>query len=180
MQVRGEYLQVIRGQFKEIKQLGDRTLEQLTFNDLTWRLNETSNNIAILVKHISGNMVSRWTDFLTSDGEKSYRRRDDEFIDDFTTKEEIINIWEQGWEVFLNTLDGLTEDNLLEEITIRAEKHTVIQAIERQMFHYSYHVGQIVFIAKQVKDEEWQTLSIPKGKSAEYLQEKLKEHKRDD
>src|SRR5690625_7410613 len=88
-------------------------------------------------------MVSRWTDFLTSDGEKSYRRRDDEFIDDFTTKEEIINIWEQGWEVFLNTLDGLTEDNLLEEITIRAEKHTVIQAIERQMFHYSYHVGQI-------------------------------------
>ncbi|HLS36277.1 MAG TPA: DUF1572 family protein, partial [Bacillota bacterium] len=154
--------------------------EQLTFNDLTWRLNETSNNIAILVKHISGNMVSRWTDFLTSDGEKSYRRRDDEFIDDFTTKEEIINIWEQGWEVFLNTLDGLTEDNLLEEITIRAEKHTVIQAIERQMFHYSYHVGQIVFIAKQVKDEEWQTLSIPKGKSAEYLQEKLKEHKRDD
>ncbi|MEK5231691.1 DUF1572 family protein [Lysinibacillus sp. FSL K6-0232] len=159
------YLQVIQKRFHIIKEQGDQTLAQLEDEQLHWAYNEESNSIAVIVKHMSGNMISRWTDFLTSDGEKPSRNRDDEFIDSLHTKEAIIAAWEQGWQVFLTALSNLTVADLDGYITIRGEQLAIIDAIERQMAHYAQHVGQIIYIAKQVKGAEWQTLSIPKGQS---------------
>ncbi|VDH00406.1 Protein of uncharacterised function (DUF1572) [Lysinibacillus sphaericus] len=121
-------------------------------------------------------MISRWSDFLTTDGGKTSRNRDQEFEDDISSRQEMITIWEKGWIILLDTLNGLENQDLLKNITIRGEKHTVLEAIERKMAHYAYHVGQIVYIGKQLKDENWETLSIPKGKSDDYLQQKLKKH----
>lgn len=121
-------------------------------------------------------MISRWSDLLTMDGEKTSRNRDQEFEDDNSSIQEMLAIWEQGWITLLETMNGLESGDLLKIILIRGEKHTVLEAIERQMAHYAYHVGQIVYIGKQLKDENWETLSIPKGKSDDYLQQKLKKH----
>jgi|SRR5699024_10279655 len=170
------YLQVVQERFRSVKGLGDGTIQQLSEEDIHWILNAPSNSIATIVKHLSGNMISRWTDFLTSDGEKASRKRDQEFEDTISSKKEMISVWENGWNTLFHTIDNLNEGDLLKHISIRGEKHTVIDAIERQMAHYSYHVGQIVFIGKQIKHEEWETLSIPKGRSEEYLQEMLKRH----
>lgn len=178
MSIGYEYLKVIQKRFRNVKELGDKSLQQLSENDMHWSLNETSNSIAIIVKHISGNMISRWTDFLTSDGEKPDRKRDQEFEKDLSSKREIVSIWEKGWNVLFAAIDDLDEEDLLKNIYIRGGSHTVIDAIERQMAHYASHVGQIVYIGKQRKDEKWESLSIPKGKSEEYLQEMLKKHKR--
>jgi len=177
MDLGNEYLKIVRERFESVKDLGDKTINQLSEKDIHWKLNEASNSIAIIAKHLSGNMISRWSDFLTTDGEKSFRNRDQEFEDDVSSKQEMITIWEKGWKTLLDTLNGLENQDLLKNITIRGERHTVLEAIERQMAHYSYHVGQIVYIGKQLKDESWETLSIPKGKSEEYLQEKLKKHR---
>lgn len=121
-------------------------------------------------------MVSRWTDFLTSDGEKPYRNRDEEFSTAAASKDELIVIWEKGWKVLFSALDSLNEQDLLKNITIRGESHLVMDAIERQMAHYSYHVGQIVYIGKLIKNGEWESLSIPRGKSDEFLKEMLGKH----
>ena len=172
-----EYLKIIKERFESVKDLGDKTISQLSEKDIHWKLNEASNSIAIIAKHLSGNMISRWSDFLTTDGEKDSRNRDQEFEDDISSKQEMITIWEKGWNTLLETLNGLENQDLLKNVTIRGENHTVLEAIERQMAHYSYHVGQIVYIGKQLKDESWETLSIPKGKSEEYLQEKFKKHR---
>lgn len=172
-----EYLKVIQARFADVKNLGDKTITQLSEQDVHWKLNEASNSIAIIVKHMSGNMISRWSDFLTSDGEKPFRNRDQEFEDDISSKQEMITLWEKGWNIFFDTLSDLESSDLLKNITIRGEQHTVLEAIERQMAHYASHVGQMVYIGKQLKDEDWQTLSIAKGKSEAYLQEKLKEHR---
>lgn len=177
MDLGNEYLKIVRERFESVKDLGDKTINQLSEKDIHWKLNKASNSIAIIAKHLSGNMISRWSDFLTTDGEKSFRNRDQEFEDDVSSKQEMITIWEKGWKTLLDTLNGLENQDLLKNITIRGERHTVLEAIERQMAHYSYHVGQIVYIGKQLKDESWETLSIPKGKSEEYLQEKLKKHR---
>lgn len=177
MDLGNEYLKIVRERFESVKDLGDKAINQLSEKDIHWKLNKASNSIAIIAKHLSGNMVSRWSDFLTTDGEKSFRNRDQEFEDDVSSKQEMITIWEKGWKTLLDTLNGLENQDLLKNITIRGERHTVLEAIERQMAHYSYHVGQIVYIGKQLKDESWETLSIPKGKSEEYLQEKLKKHR---
>lgn len=171
------YLKVIQERFRVVKELGDKTIAQLEHEQLHWSYNEDSNSIAIIVKHVSGNMVSRWTDFLTSDGEKPTRDRDDEFYDNLTSKEQLVAVWEKGWQVFFNALKGLTEDDLLKFVTIRGERHTVIEAIERQMAHYAMHIGQIVYIGKQIKGEEWESLSIPKGQSKAFTEAMLKEHK---
>ncbi len=168
-----EYLRVIKERFSAIKELGDKTIIQLSEDDVQWRLNETTNSVAILVKHLRGNMISRWTDFLTTDGEKSYRNRDEEFEETISSKQQLITVWEQGWTVLFDTLNGLEDQDLMKSITIRGERHTVLEAVERQVAHYAYHIGQIVFIGKQLKAREWGNLSIPKGKSAEYLQHKL-------
>ena len=171
-----EYLKVVRERFKSVKDLGDKTINQLSEEDIRWILNEESNSVAVIVKHLSGNMVSRWSDFLTSDGEKSYRNRDQEFENNISSKQELIAIWEKGWNILFNTLSDLGEQDLLKNIYIRSESHTVVDAIERQMAHYAYHLGQIVYIGKQLKDKDWKSLSIPKGKLGEYLEYMQKKH----
>ncbi|MEI3607561.1 DUF1572 domain-containing protein [Pseudogracilibacillus sp. SE30717A] len=171
-----EYLNVVQERFKSLKDLGDKTIGQLSNEEIHWSLNKASNSVAVIAKHLSGNMVSRWSDFLTSDGEKSYRNRDQEFEDDISSKQELIKVWERGWNILFETLNGLGDQDLLKNVYIRGERHTVLEAIERQMAHYAYHVGQIVYIGKLIKDENWETLSIPKGKSEEHLQQMLKKH----
>ncbi|QAS51476.1 DUF1572 family protein [Halobacillus litoralis] len=176
MLVGKEYLRVVLERFNSLKSLGDRSLNQLSENEIHWKYNDESNSVAIIVKHLSGNMVSRWSDFLTSDGEKEYRKRDEEFIDDIETKAELITVWENGWKVLLESINELSEQDLLNTIYIRGESHLVLEAIERQMAHYAYHTGQIVYVSKQLKDNDWNSLSIPKGKSKEYLEEMLNKH----
>lgn len=177
MELGHEYLKIVVNRFKDVKSLADKTIAQLSEEDIHWQLNEASNSIAIITKHLSGNMVSRWSDFLTSDGEKMDRNRDSEFENDISSKQEMLIIWEKGWDTFFATLNELESKDLLKTITIRGEEHLVLEAIERQMAHYAYHVGQIVYIGKQLKDEEWQTLSIPKGQSEAYLLEEFKKHR---
>jgi len=172
-----EYLKVIQERFTAVKVLGDYTISQLSEQDMKWTLNGGSNSIAVIVKHVSGNMISRWSDLKTSDGEKSDRNREQEFVNNISSKQELITIWEKGWKRLFETLQDLVAQDLLEIIYIRGESHTILEAIERQMAHYAYHIGQIVYIGKQLKDESWESLSIPKGESEEYLQHKLKKLK---
>lgn len=154
--------------FKSIKSLGDRAIAQLDASALSWTPDPESNSIAVIVKHVAGNMISRWTDFLTSDGEKPDRNRDDEFVDDIADMDSLNAIWEKGWAVLFEALDGLKPEDLLRTVTIRGQAHSVLQAIHRQISHYGYHVGQIVYVAKANKSAEWQTLSIPKGGSDKF------------
>lgn len=174
MTLGNEYLKVIQERFKNVKDLGDKTIHQLSNDDIHWALNDSSNNVAVIVKHVSGNMISRWSDFLTSDGEKPDRNRDQEFVDTLSTEQELLIAWEQGWAVLLDTLSNLSPQDLLTTVYIRGEDHTVLEAIERQLAHYAYHIGQLVFIGKQLKGDAWESLSIPKGQSEEYLQQMLK------
>jgi hypothetical protein len=164
MNIGREYLKTVIKRFTEAKITTEKAIEQLTENELFWSPNDESNSIAIIIKHMSGNMVSRWTDFLHTDGEKPYRNRDDEFVGDIKTKEQVMELWELGWETFLSALKDIDEEHLLKTITIRNEHHSVIEAIERQMYHYSYHVGQIIFIAKHLKSGDWKSLTIPRKK----------------
>lgn len=159
-------------QFEYYKMLGEKTFEQLPDDKLFWQYNEESNSIAIIIKHLWGNMLSRWTDFLTTDGEKDWRNRDAEFEDDIKSKEDLLQKWNEGWTVLQETLQALTEDDLTQTIYIRNQGHTVIEAIYRQLAHYPYHVGQIVFIGKMCADK-WNSLSIPRGNSKEFNAEKF-------
>jgi hypothetical protein len=160
-----EYLRVIRERFAVLKEQGEKTFAQLDEEDFHWMMNEASNSIAILIQHISGNMVSRWTDFLTTDGEKPDRNRDGEFEAIQMSKEQLLDCWEHGWRVFFETLESLKEQDLEKTVYIRGQVHSVIDAIERQMAHYAGHVGQIMFIGKQIKGNQWESLSIPKRKT---------------
>ena len=171
------YLSSITKQFEYYKSLGDKTIKQLSFEDLQWQSNEDSNSVAIIVKHIAGNMLSRWTNFLTEDGEKTWRHRDEEFIDSFNSIEDLIAAWESGWLCLFNALKPLKEEDLERIIYIRNQGHTVTEAINRQLTHYSYHIGQMVFLGKLIKGEEWQSLSIPKGNSKMYNAEKFSKEK---
>jgi hypothetical protein len=152
-------------QFRYYKELGEKTIEQVPEIKLSFQINNETNSINTIVKHLSGNMVSRWTDFLSSDGEKEFRNRDDEFNDTIVSKKELMEIWEQGWSVLFDSLEGLSFQDLEKIIYIRNEGHTVIEAINRQLCHYSYHVGQIVMIGKIICGDKWKSLSIPKGES---------------
>lgn len=154
--------------FEYYKSLGDKTFDQLSADQMFWQYNEESNSIAVIVKHLAGNMLSRWTNFLTEDGEKSSRNRDDEFINSFTTKEEVLEYWEKGWTCFFNALDKINDDNLYSTIYIRGEAHSVMDAVFRQLAHYPYHIGQIVYIAKMIKNEDWSTLSIARNRSQQF------------
>lgn len=173
-----DYLPSIIKQFNYYKNLGDKTFHQLKDGQLFWKPNEESNNMAIIVKHISGNMLSRWTDFLTSDGEKEWRNREEEFKNDITTKEELLLVWEKGWTCLFKTLNSLSEKDLSKEIFIRNMGHSVTEAINRQLSHYAYHVGQIVFLGKLISNENWMSLSIPKGESNDYNKDKFNKPKR--
>ena len=167
------YLESINKQFQYYKQLGDKTFDQLTAEQLFWQPNEASNSIAIIVKHLWGNMLSRWTDFLTSDGEKEWRNRDGEFEADIKTAEALKEKWEAGWACLFQALDSINEENFDTIIYIRNMGHTIPEAINRQLAHYAYHIGQIVYIGRMLKDQEWTSLSIPKGESKSYNAKKF-------
>ena len=172
-----DYLSSVKKQFSYYKMLGEKAMEQVPDEKLYWQFNATSNSIAIIIKHLWGNMLSRWTDFLTSDGEKDWRDRDAEFEQDIVGREQLLARWNEGWKCLFDAIDPLTEADLEKEIYIRNMGHTVMEAINRQLAHYPYHVGQMVFIAKMVADESWQSLSIPKGNSKNYNAEKFSQPK---
>jgi len=192
MTVSEDFLRSANRQFLYYKTLGEKAIDQLEPEQLFISLNEDTNSIATIVKHLHGNMLSRWTDFLTTDGEKEWRNRDGEFSDDTSTslsvtekKSEVLKQWNQGWECLFNTLNSLKPEDLDKIIYIRNEGHTVLEAINRQLAHYPYHVGQMVFYAKILKKSEWTSLSIPKNKSKDYnsdkfSKEKTKKHFTDD
>lgn len=163
-----DYLTSVRKQFEYYKLLGEKTFDQLSDEQLFWKYNEESNSVAIIVKHLWGNMLSRWTDFLTSDGEKASRNREAEFDNDILTRDELLAKWNEGWACLFNALDTITAENIDAIIYIRNMGHTVTEAINRQLAHYPYHVGQIVFIGKMALDAKWASLSIPRGNSAAY------------
>ena len=171
------YLDSVKKQFEYYKSLGDKTFEQLPDDALFWQYNEESNSIAIIVKHLWGNMLSRWTDFLTTDGEKDNRNRDSEFENDIKSRAELLQKWNAGWTCLFSTLNDLTEDDLDKTIYIRNQGHTVLEAINRQLAHYPYHVGQIVLIGKMIVNNNWKSLSIPKGNSKVYNDEKFSQQK---
>src|SRR6187402_2125135 len=175
--INNHYLESIKKQFLYYKMLGEKAMEQLEPEQLFISVNEDTNSIAVIVQHLSGNMLSRWTDFLTSDGEKEWRNRDSEFENDLQSKEEVLEIWKKGWDCLENALESLKPEQLSDIIYIRNEGHTVIEAINRQLAHYPYHVGQIVFYAKQLKNTSWESLSIPKNKSNSYNADKFGKEK---
>jgi hypothetical protein len=154
--------------FAAYKDMGDKTFAQLQNADFHIQPNEASNSIAVIIQHMSGNMCSRWTNFLTEDGEKEWRNRDTEFQINNDSKEQLLEIWEKGWTCLFDALAGLKEEDLLKIIFIRKEGQPVMDAIHRQIAHYSYHVGQIVYLGRLIKNAGWQSLSIAKGKSADY------------
>lgn len=160
-----DFLQSSLSEFRRYKLLGDKTFKQLNEEDIHWQPGPEANNIAVIVKHLSGNMLSRWTDFLTSDGEKSWRDRDSEFVDSYRSKTEMLKAWERGWEMLFKNLDALDDSHLQAVVRIRNEEHSVVQAIQRQLGHAAYHVGQIVLIGRMILGDRWQSLSIPKGGS---------------
>ena len=163
-----DYLNSVKKQFEYYKMLGEKTFDQLSDEQLFWQFNTESNSVATIVKHIWGNMTSRWTDFLTSDGEKEWRQRDAEFDNDIADRTELLRKWNEGWTCLFNAINSLTITDLTKEIYIRNMGHTVVEAINRQLAHYPYHVGQIVFIGKMSCNDNWTSLSIPKGNSKEY------------
>ncbi len=175
--INNNYLESVKKQFLYYKSIADKAIEQLEPNQLFVNYDDDSNSIAMIIQHISGNMLSRWTDFLTTDGEKDWRNRDDEFTETIATKEELINVWDKGWNCFFEALNSLQPEQLETIIYIRNEGHTVIEAINRQLAHYPYHIGQIVFYAKMLKHTEWDSLSIPKNKSNSYNADKFSKEK---
>jgi uncharacterized protein DUF1572 len=151
------------------KKLADKAIAQVNDEELFATLDEESNSVAVIMKHMAGNMFSRWTDFLTSDGEKPNRNRDMEFvIEPQTTKNDVIDYWERGWKCVFEALEPLRPEDFEKKILIRGEEHSIVEAINRQLMHYSYHVGQIVFLAKHFRSAEWKSLSIPRNRSAEF------------
>lgn len=168
-----QYTESVRKQFEYYKLLGEKTFEQIPDNALFWQYNEDSNSIATVVKHMWGNMLSRWTDFLTTDGEKEWRNRDSEFENDITTRAELLQKWNEGWACLFTALDSVSDNNLDTIIYIRNQGHTVMDAINRQLAHYAYHVGQIVCIGKMMSTDAWKSLSVPKGGSGAFNAERF-------
>lgn len=163
--------------FKYYKKLGEGAIAQLDDSDINKRPNEASNSIALIVHHLSGNMLSRWTDFLTSDGEKPWRNREAEFDEDYRDKKSMMEAWEKGWSCLLNTLGSLKAEDLEKIIYIRNEGQSVMEAIQRQLAHYPHHVGQIIYQAKALKGDSFTSLSIPKGQSASFNKDKFEQEK---
>lgn len=163
------YLEDVVDQFRKLKDLADRALAQVRDEDLSAALDAESNSLAVLIQHLAGNLKSRWTDFLSSDGEKPNRDRDSEFVVlEGTTRQDLLDRWEEGWRCLFLTLVALREEDLSLTVLIRAEPHSVIKAINRQLTHCGYHVGQIVFLAKHLSSDHWQTLSVARGKTREH------------
>jgi len=183
--MQNDYLESVIKQFQYYRMLGEKAIDQLEPEHLFVSANEDTNSIATIVKHLWGNMLSRWTDFLTTDGEKPWRDRDAEFENDLKDKEEVMKKWNEGWDCLMNALTSLKPEQLSHIIYIRNEGHTVLEAINRQLAHYPYHIGQIVYAAKMLKKGEWNSLSIPKNRSKQYnavkfAKEKERKHFTDD
>jgi len=160
-----EFLNTAIRRLEYYKDLGEKTFDQLGNDDFHYQPNAESNSIAIIIQHLAGNMLSRWTNFLTEDGEKEWRKRDDEFDLHSYNKQQLNDLWEKGWTCFFNAVKSLSEDDLLKMITIRQEPLTVIDAINRQLAHYPYHIGQIIYIGRIIKNKDWKNLSIAKAQS---------------
>jgi hypothetical protein len=160
--------------FHYYRVLGQKAIDQVSEPGLFWSFNEESNSIAVIVKHLHGNMLSRWTDFLTTDGEKDWRNRDEEFKADIRNRQELQSLWDEGWDCLFNAIKNLDENDLKRIVYIRKQEYTVLVAIHRQLAHYAYHVGQIVYVAKIKSNEQWQSLSIPRNRSIQYNTQKQK------
>jgi hypothetical protein len=167
------YLQSATKLFRYYKKLGDGAFAQIADGEIHRQTDPDSNSIAVIAKHMAGNMASRWTDFLTTDGEKEWRDRDAEFVDDVPDKDSLIRLWENGWDLVFSALRGLKPKDLGRVVYVRNEGHTVLEAINRQLTHYGYHVGQIVYLAKDTRSGSWKSLSVPKGKSKAFNKEKF-------
>jgi hypothetical protein len=164
-----DYLADALSSFRAYKKLADQAIEQMKDDELFVKLDDEANSIAIVMKHMAGNMISRWTDFLNSDGEKPDRDRDKEFvIEGAFSKEDLLAYWERGWKCVFDAVEPLKPDDFERKVMIRGQEHTIVQAINRQLTHYSYHIGQIVFLAKHFRSSEWKSLSVPKNRSAEF------------
>ena len=163
------YLDDSRSAMRAYKKLAEKAIAQLKDDEFFVTLDDEGNSVAVVMKHMAGNMISRWTDFLTSDGEKPNRNRDMEFvIETNTTKDDVLAYWQRGWQCVFDALEPLHPEDCEKTITIRGEKHTIVQALNRQLMHYAYHIGQIVFLAKHFRATEWTSLSIPRNRSAEF------------
>ena len=162
------YLENVLGEFRGLKRLADRAAAQVSDEEFFRAIDPESNSIALIMKHLAGNMRSRWTDFLTSDGEKPDRRRDTEFVVEGEDRKAIEERWEAGWRTVFETLESLKPEDIDRTVIIRGEPHTVVEAVNRQLSHYGQHTGQIVFLAKHLRSSDWKTLSIPRGKSEEF------------
>lgn len=173
-----DYLDSVTKQFEYYKMLAEKTFAQLSDEQLFWQYNEESNSIATIVKHLWGNMLSRWTNFLTTDGEKDWRDREAEFENDIKSREEMMSKWQGGWTCLFGALDTITNENADTIVYIRNMGHTVTEAINRQLAHYPYHLGQIVFIGKMLLNKNWSSLSIPRGNSREFNAEKFSQPKK--
>lgn len=165
MEINNIYLESAKKQMLYYKTIAEKAINQLDEEQIFISFNENTNSIATIMNHMVGNMLSRWTDFLTTDGEKEWRTRDAEFENPIQTKEELLKTWNKGWDCFFNAINSLQPEQLTQIIYIRNEGHTVLDAINRQLIHYPYHIGQIVFYAKMLKQKEWTSLSIPKKKN---------------
>ena len=168
-----EYIKNIQAIFRQYKTLGEKAMEQVEDKRLFWVFNNDSNSVAMIVQHVSGNMLSRFTNFYEEDGEKPWRNRDREFESVLSTREEVMSAWNKGWDCFMNIINNLHDLDLERTVYIRGEAHSVMEALNRQMAHYSYHIGQIVFLSKMVAEKEWQSLSIAKNRSQEFNDKKL-------
>jgi hypothetical protein len=168
-----DYLTTAQRDFEQYKHLGEKTLSQVEEHELFWKFNEASNSMAIIVNHLHGNMKSRWTDFLFSDGEKPWRNRDLKFENEPKTKKEVIAKWDEGWKCVFDSLNLIHKDNFNTTIYIRNQKHSIIQAINRQIAHYAYHIGQLVYIGRMINGNNWENLSIVKGNSKAFNQKKF-------
>ena len=171
------YLSSIHKQFKYYKLLGEKTFAQLSDEQLLHRHDPEANSIAIIVGHLSGNMLSRWTDFLDSDGEKEWRNRDQEFEPVIESRKRLLEKWNEGWTCLFNALGSVNEGNFDQPVYIRNQGHTIVEAINRQMAHYAYHIGQIVLLGRLAKGHDWQSLSIPKGGSSAFNEDKFSKEK---
>jgi hypothetical protein len=177
--IAAHYLDEIRRQLRGHKRMAEGALAQLKDDDFFVTLDPESNSVAILIKHVSGNMRSRFTDFLTTDGEKPDRHRDTEFeITSNTSREELMRWWEEGWTSVFAALDSLTPDDVMRTIYIRLEPHTVVQALNRALAHYAFHLGQVIFLAKHLRSTDWKTLTVPRGKSEEFNRMSLEERRK--
>lgn len=168
MSTTGNYLQSVTQLLKDYKRTGEEAIRQIPEEKIFWQYNADSNSVAIIVKHLWGNMLSRWTDFLDSNGEKPWRERDEEFEPGILTMDELWSKWEEGWQVLFAALEPLTEEDLTRIVVIGHKEHSVVDAISRQLAHYAAHIGQIIYLAKMLTEKPWESLSVPKGQSPKF------------